>query len=203
MVELNQQVFDYPEFTDPHITCDLSNAFSEPQRPPANIDDFPEQNTLPYQRVSSSGMPETELRWAEQFQNQNWPPYANTATELILDPITTVTYAEGALPIALDVWYGNGSVQLAPIQMAMAAASEVPIVSSETTQMVVVKPGKGSRRRAPKKPKIARRAGPLNEHTRRKADEMRDVGACWRCRKYKKPVSVCSMFGLSFTDVLR
>ena len=34
-----------------------------------------------------------------------------------------------------------------------------------------------------------RRRGPLKKQVRQKADAMRDIGACWRCRKYKKSVS--------------
>ena len=34
------------------------------------------------------------------------------------------------------------------------------------------------------------RTGPLSEAQRQKADDMRYFGACWRCRKYKKPVSI-------------
>lgn len=34
-----------------------------------------------------------------------------------------------------------------------------------------------------------RRRGPLDSATRDKVEEMRDLGSCWRCRKYKKSAS--------------
>lgn len=34
-----------------------------------------------------------------------------------------------------------------------------------------------------------KRRGPLNPEVRHKVEEMRDMSACWRCRKYKKSVS--------------
>ena len=37
--------------------------------------------------------------------------------------------------------------------------------------------------------KVTKRRQPLDADTKRKAEEMRYYGACWRCRKYKKPVS--------------
>ena len=42
-----------------------------------------------------------------------------------------------------------------------------------------------------------RRRGPLKKHTRQKADTMRDMGACWRCRKYKKSVSQYALWNAS------
>ena len=36
---------------------------------------------------------------------------------------------------------------------------------------------------------VPRRQGPLSTAQRQKADDMRYYGACWRCRRYKKPVS--------------
>jgi hypothetical protein len=36
---------------------------------------------------------------------------------------------------------------------------------------------------------VPRRSGPLSTAQRQKADDMRYYGACWRCRRYKKPVS--------------
>ena len=36
---------------------------------------------------------------------------------------------------------------------------------------------------------VPRRQGPLSVEQRQKADDMRYYGACWRCRRYKKPVS--------------
>jgi hypothetical protein len=35
---------------------------------------------------------------------------------------------------------------------------------------------------------VPRRQGPLSVEQRQKADDMRYYGACWRCRRYKKPV---------------
>ena len=35
------------------------------------------------------------------------------------------------------------------------------------------------------------RVGPLTLSQREKVEDMRNYGACWRCRKYKKPVCLC------------
>lgn len=43
------------------------------------------------------------------------------------------------------------------------------------------------------KPSAPRRRGPLTQAQRDKADDTRYYGACWRCRRYKKPVSYRSL----------
>lgn len=40
------------------------------------------------------------------------------------------------------------------------------------------------------------RIGPLSVAQRQKADDMRYFGACWRCRKYKKPVSTQGQYSV-------
>ena len=98
MLNFDPQLSSYPELRDLHNRYDLSNTFSEPPCFPSDNDDSPQNNTLPYhQSISSSAMPETENRWIEQFPNQSWQPYANTTTETISDPVTTVAYSEGEI----------------------------------------------------------------------------------------------------------
>lgn len=47
---------------------------------------------------------------------------------------------------------------------------------------------------------VPRRQGPLSVEQRQKADDMRYYGACWRCRRYKKPVrlSLVLSYALSY-----
>ena len=44
------------------------------------------------------------------------------------------------------------------------------------------------------------RVGPLTSSQREKVEDMRNYGACWRCRKYKKPVCLCPPFHMNITE---
>ena len=86
--------------------------------------------------------------------------------------------------------------------MHTATSRFAPISTPKSFPKIAAKSAKVRHQKAPKKPKSTRRSGPLDARVREKAEEMRDIGACWRCKKYKKSVSMRSVLALIPTNIL-
>lgn len=83
---------------------------------------------------------------------------------------------------------------------------DIPLATSEWDQKMKTKVESGTkkakkknsnREKSDKSVAVSKRSGPLSQEQRDKADEMRYWGACWRCRRYRKPVGVPSQTALS------
>jgi hypothetical protein len=101
------------------------------------------------------------------------------------------TYYVPSEPTRLGAANSHQSVDTHTSLSSPSPTTPLPIIDSRLihSHMIAAKSSKSSKPRFTKQARSTRRIGPLNAVTRMKADEMRSVGACWRCKKYKKPVS--------------
>jgi hypothetical protein len=129
----------------------------------------------------------------------NLPADTDVIREKMPNLLNTISYSDATLSTR-DISESIESHTSNP-PMPTSTFKWAPISTLKTTPRIDAKRAKASHRKAPKKPKTTRRSGPLDARVREKAEEMRDIGACWRCRKYKKPVCMLYIFHLLSANI--